>query len=118
MEVWALEAFGCCLTLQEILTLKSDNEKLRVEAYNAICIGNKLPKTAYLSNSFLLLIRELNALGLNFSCNKIIKQNYNTYTKKKLNVFKYIEKRLNLKFCLKYCFNNTYKKEINDDKKF
>lgn len=118
MEVWALEAFGCSLTLQEILTLKSDNEKLRVEAYNAICIGNKLPKTAYLSNSFLLLIRELNALGLNFSCNKIIKQNYNTYTKKKLNVFKYIEKRLNLKFCLKYCFNNTYKNEINDDKKF
>ncbi len=64
MEVWALEAYGAANTLQEILTVKSDDVVGRVKAYEAIVKGNSIP-TPGIPESFKVLIKELQALSLN-----------------------------------------------------
>ena len=63
MEVWALEAYGAAYTLQEILTVKSDDIVGRVKTYEAIVKGVEIPK-AGVPESFKVLIKELQALGL------------------------------------------------------
>jgi DNA-directed RNA polymerase subunit beta len=63
MEVWALEAYGAAYTLQEILTVKSDDVVGRVKTYEAIVKGNNIPK-AGIPESFRVLIKELQSLSL------------------------------------------------------
>ncbi|NLW20229.1 MAG: DNA-directed RNA polymerase subunit beta [Clostridiales bacterium] len=63
MEVWALEAYGAANTLQEILTVKSDDVVGRVKAYESIVKGNSIP-TPGIPESFKVLIKELQALSL------------------------------------------------------
>ncbi|MDR1260589.1 MAG: DNA-directed RNA polymerase subunit beta [Oscillospiraceae bacterium] len=63
MEVWALEAYGAAYTLQEILTVKSDDIIGRVKTYEAIVKGKNIPK-AGLPESFKVLVKELLSLGL------------------------------------------------------
>ncbi len=63
MEVWALEAYGAAYTLQEILTVKSDDIIGRVKAYEAIIKGQNIP-TPGVPESFKVLIRELQSLAL------------------------------------------------------
>ncbi|MCL2158719.1 MAG: DNA-directed RNA polymerase subunit beta [Oscillospiraceae bacterium] len=63
MEVWALEAYGAAYTLQEILTVKSDDMIGRVKTYEAIVKGQNIP-TPGVPESFKVLIKELQSLGL------------------------------------------------------
>jgi len=63
MEVWALEAYGAAHTLQEILTVKSDDVVGRSKVYEAIVKGENLPETG-IPESFNVLVRELQGLGL------------------------------------------------------
>ena len=63
MEVWALEAYGAAYTLQEILTVKSDDITGRRRAYEAIIKGQNIP-TPGIPESFKVLIKELQALAL------------------------------------------------------
>ena len=63
MEVWALEAYGAAYTLQEILTVKSDDIVGRVKTYEAIVKGENIP-TPGIPESFKVLIKEMQALGL------------------------------------------------------
>ena len=63
MEVWALEAFGAAHTLQELLTVKSDDVEGRAKVYEAIVKG-QVPEEPGLPESFNVLVRELQALGL------------------------------------------------------
>jgi DNA-directed RNA polymerase subunit beta len=72
MEVWALEAFGAAHTLQELLTLKSDDMHGRNEALNAIVKGDPIPKPG-IPESFKVLILEVQSLGLDISMYKIQK---------------------------------------------
>ncbi len=66
MEVWALEAYGASYTLQEILTVKSDDVVGRVKAYEAIVKGNNIPEPG-VPESFKVLIKELQSIGLDIS---------------------------------------------------
>jgi DNA-directed RNA polymerase subunit beta len=66
MEVWALEAYGAAYTLQEILTVKSDDTVGRVKTYEAIVKGENLPKQG-VPESFRVLMKELQSLGLDVS---------------------------------------------------
>ena len=63
MEVWALEAYGAAYTLQEILTVKSDDVVGRVKTYEAIVKGENVPEPG-VPESFKVLIKELQSLGL------------------------------------------------------
>ena len=63
MEVWALEAYGAAHTLQEILTVKSDDVTGRVKAYEAIVKGENIPKPG-IPESFKVLVKELQSLAL------------------------------------------------------
>ena len=63
MEVWALEAYGASYTLQEILTVKSDDVIGRVKTYEAIIKGDNIPEPA-IPESFKVLLKELQSLGL------------------------------------------------------
>ncbi len=63
MEVWALEAYGASYTLQEILTVKSDDVVGRVKTYEAIIKGDNIPEPS-IPESFKVLLKELQALGL------------------------------------------------------
>ncbi len=63
MEVWALEAYGASYTLQEILTVKSDDVVGRVKTYEAIIKGENIPEPG-IPESFKVLLKELQALGL------------------------------------------------------
>ena len=63
MEVWALEAYGAAYTLQEIITIKSDDVVGRVKTYEAIVKGENIP-TSGTPESFKVLFKELQALGL------------------------------------------------------
>ena len=63
MEVWALEAYGAAYTLQEILTVKSDDVVGRVKTYEAIVKGQNVPQPG-IPESFKVLIKELQSLGL------------------------------------------------------
>nr|AYR06278.1 RNA polymerase beta subunit [Renouxia sp.] len=70
MEVWALEAFGAAYTLQELLTVKSDDMQGRNEALNAIVKGKPIPKPGT-PESFKVLMRELQSLGLDIGVHKV-----------------------------------------------
>jgi DNA-directed RNA polymerase subunit beta len=63
MEVWALEAYGAAYTLQEILTVKSDDVVGRVKAYEAIIKGENIPESG-IPESFKVMLKELQSLGL------------------------------------------------------
>ena len=63
MEVWALEAYGAAYTLQEILTVKSDDVVGRVKTYEAIIKGDNIPEPG-VPESFKVLLKELQSLGL------------------------------------------------------
>ena len=71
MEVWALEAYGAAYTLQEILTVKSDDEVGRVKTYEAIVKGKNVP-TPGIPESFKVLIKELQSLALDI---KVLDEN-------------------------------------------
>ena len=71
MEVWALEAYGAAYTLQEILTVKSDDIVGRVKTYEAIVKGENIPKSG-IPESFKVLIKELQSLALDI---KILNHN-------------------------------------------
>jgi DNA-directed RNA polymerase subunit beta len=70
MEVWALEAFGAAYTLQELLTIKSDDMQGRNETLNAIVKGLPIPRPG-IPESFKVLVRELQALCLDVSTYKV-----------------------------------------------
>nr|YP_009455762.1 DNA-directed RNA polymerase beta chain [Dictyopteris divaricata]YP_010205269.1 DNA-directed RNA polymerase beta chain [Grateloupia livida]AQZ24978.1 DNA-directed RNA polymerase beta chain [Dictyopteris divaricata]UAV85838.1 DNA-directed RNA polymerase beta chain [Grateloupia livida] len=74
MEVWALQAYGVAYTLQELLTLKSDDMKGRNEVYKAIVKGHPIPKPR-IPESFRVLLRELNSLGLDLTAYQLEKLN-------------------------------------------
>ena len=78
MEVWALEAYGAAYTLQEILTVKSDDVVGRVKAYEAIIKGQNIP-TPGVPESFKVLIRELQSLALDV---RVLDENGNEITLK------------------------------------
>src|SRR5690625_6077322 len=63
MEVWALEAYGAAHTLQEILTVKSDDVVGRVQTYEAIAKGDNIPDPG-VPESFKVLIKEVQTIGL------------------------------------------------------
>ncbi len=64
MEVWALEAYGAAHTLQEILTVKSDDVIGRVKTYEAIVKGENIPEPGGVPESFKVLVKELQSLAL------------------------------------------------------
>jgi DNA-directed RNA polymerase subunit beta len=66
MEVWALEAYGAAYTLQEILTVKSDDVVGRVKTYEAIIKGDNIPEPG-IPESFKVLLKEFQSLGLDVS---------------------------------------------------
>jgi DNA-directed RNA polymerase subunit beta len=63
MEVWALEAYGAAHSLQEMLTIKSDDVIGRAKAFEAIVKGTDIPEST-VPESFKVLVKELNGLGL------------------------------------------------------
>ena len=69
MEVWALEAYGAAYTLQEMLTIKSDDVNGRSRAYEAIVKGDNIPRPG-IPESFKVLVRELQSIGLDISVAK------------------------------------------------
>ncbi len=69
MEVWALEAYGAAYTLQEMLTIKSDDVNGRSRAYEAIVKGENIPRPG-IPESFKVLVRELQSMGLDISVAK------------------------------------------------
>ena len=69
MEVWALEGYGAAHTLQEMLTVKSDDIKQREKTYLAIVKGQNIPKPG-IPESFRVLVKELQGLGLNLEMYK------------------------------------------------
>jgi DNA-directed RNA polymerase subunit beta len=82
MEVWALEAFGAAYTLQELLTIKSDDMQGRNETLNAIVKGLPIPRPG-MPESFKVLMRELQALCLDVATYKFEgKENVNNYNMK------------------------------------
>lgn len=74
MEVWALEAYGAAYTLQEMLTYKSDDVSGRHKAYQAIVRGEQVPEPG-VPESFNVLIKELQSLGLHVDLLKLGKEN-------------------------------------------
>ena len=103
MEVWALEAYGCANTLQELLTIKSDDIDGRNDMYESILVRKDVEKpTPSLPEAFLALIRELNALGLDFSIRKFDGGFYSTTNiqETEKDMFKDLEERLQLRALL------------------
>jgi DNA-directed RNA polymerase subunit beta len=103
MEVWALEAYGCSNTLQELLTIKSDDIDGRNDMYEAILVRKEIEKpNPSIPESFLALIRELHALGLDFSVHKF-EGGFNSTTNVQeieKDIFKELETRLKLRALL------------------
>ena len=75
MEVWALEAYGASYTLQEILTVKSDDMIGRVKTYEAIIKGDNIPEPG-IPESFKVLLKELQSLGLDV---KVLREENGTH---------------------------------------
>ncbi len=69
MEVWALEAYGAAYTLQEMLTIKSDDVNGRNRAYESIVKGDNIPRPG-IPESFKVLVRELQSIGLDITVAK------------------------------------------------
>jgi DNA-directed RNA polymerase subunit beta len=120
MEVWALEAYGCSYTLQELLTIKSDDIDGRNDIYEALLVRKTIDKpNPSLPESFLALIRELHALGLNFSIQKIENGFYSTENIKEVekDIFKDLETRLKLRALLGRKKTEQLAKSINLNEK-
>jgi DNA-directed RNA polymerase subunit beta len=103
MEVWALEAYGCSNTLQELLTIKSDDIDGRNDMYESILVRKETEKpNPSIPEAFLALVRELNALGLDFSMRKFENTFGSTTTIEDLEIdlFKELESRLKLRALL------------------
>jgi DNA-directed RNA polymerase subunit beta len=103
MEVWALEAYGCAYILQELLTIKSDDIDGRNDMYLSILgIEKKSKPKPFIPEAFLALIRELNALGLDFGMNKFISDfsNSNYLNEIELPLFELLETKLKLRALL------------------
>jgi hypothetical protein len=103
MEVWALEAFGCSHTLQELLTIKSDDIDGRNDMYESILVRKEIRKpNPSIPESFLTLMRELHALGLDFSFQKIEAQiiNPEKVQREEKDMFFAMESRLKLRALL------------------
>jgi DNA-directed RNA polymerase subunit beta len=103
MEVWALEAYGCANTLQELLTIKSDDIDGRNDMYESILVRKEIEKPKpSIPEAFLALMRELNSLGLDFSLKKFEGGFYTTSTFKETeqDIFKDLEIRLKLRALL------------------
>ena len=103
MEVWALEAYGCSNTLQELLTIKSDDIDGRNDMYEALLVRKEIQKPSpSIPESFLALIRELQALGLDFSMKKFENGFYSTTDTKEIekDIFQDLEVRLKLRALL------------------
>lgn len=93
MEVWALEAFGVAYTLQELLTVKSDDINGRNEVFNAIIKGHPIPKPG-IPESFKVLLLELNALGLDITTNQLGKLENGEIDLYNVNLMSYIRSKL------------------------
>jgi len=103
MEVWALEAYGCSNTLQELLTIKSDDIDGRNDMYEAILVRKEMEKPSpSIPESFLALVRELQALGLDFSIRKFEGGFSSTTDMEEVerDIFEEIETRLKLRALL------------------
>lgn len=103
MEVWALEAYGCSNTLQELLTIKSDDIDGRNDMYEAILVRKNVDKpNPSIPESFLALIRELNSLGLDFGMKKFEGGFYSTTNLHEVekDIFHELETRLKLRALL------------------
>jgi DNA-directed RNA polymerase subunit beta len=103
MEVWALEAYGCSNTLQELLTIKSDDIDGRNDMYEAILVRKDIKKPSpSIPEAFLALIRELHALGLDFSMKKFNNGFYSTSNIEDVekDIFSDLETRLKLRAIL------------------
>ena len=74
MEVWALEAYGAAYTLQEMLTVKSDDVSGRTKVYEAIVRGDDTFE-AGIPESFNVLVKEMRSLGLNVELNSVEDEN-------------------------------------------
>ena len=85
MEVWALEAFGAAYTLQELLTIKSDDMQGRNETLNAIVKGLPIPRPG-IPESFKVLMRELQALCLDVATYKLDIYNNNEINEYEINL--------------------------------
>ena len=79
MEVWAIEGYGATYTLQEFLTVKSDDFNGRTKMYEAIVKG-QLPTQPGVPESFKVLVKELQALGLSVELPRITKNTKGTKT--------------------------------------
>ena len=93
MEVWALQAFGCAYTLQELLTLKSDDMEGRNEVLNAIVKGLPIPRPG-IPESFKVLIRGLHSLGLDISLYKMDKASRGQTNETEVDLLRDYEKNL------------------------
>ena len=103
MEVWAIEAYGCSNTLQELLTIKSDDIDGRNDMYESILVRKEIEKpNPSIPESFLALIRELQSLGLDFSIKKFESgiESPNEMRESEKDIFKEIELRLKLRALL------------------
>ena len=103
MEVWALEAYGASNTLQELSTIKSDDIDGRNDMYEAILVRKDVDKPSpSIPESFLALIRELNALGLDFGMKKFEGGFYSTLNMQEIekDIFQELETRLKLRALL------------------
>ncbi|WP_100405987.1 DNA-directed RNA polymerase subunit beta [Bacillus solitudinis] len=94
MEVWALEAYGAAYTLQEILTVKSDDVIGRVKTYEAIVKGENVPEPG-VPESFKVLIKELQSLGMDV---KMLSSNEEEIEMRDLDDDEQTSEKLNLNF--------------------
>ena len=114
MEVWALEAYGAAHTLQEILTVKSDDIVGRVKTYESIVRGVNVPKPG-VPESFKVLIKELQSLGLNMKVYDKDNEEINlkdTYNDDDTHPIRQIENEDDL---IQYAERNDFAKEDEDD---
>jgi len=127
MEVWALESYGCANTLQELLTVKSDDIDGRNDLYSAISSGNYLEKpNPNFSETLISLIRELNALGLDFQFFKtefqplltINSRNVSKTNRKEIKIFTLLENRLKLRFKLNRLKSSNWNLEALSNENF
>ena len=101
MEVWALEAYGCSTTLQELLTIKSDDIDGRIDMYESLSLQANLPKPSpSIPEAFLVLIRELNGLGLYLSFQQVNLDTPKINQTSQLDLFRVMETRLYLRAIL------------------
>ena len=99
MEVWALEAYGAAYTLQEILTMKSDDIVGRVKTYEAIIKGQNVPEPG-IPESFKVLIKEMQSLGLDITLlddenHEVVLREVNEYGETNINSLLNSERPLN-----------------------